>query len=238
MGKLLIISCSDESFENRIEAGQLLGKQLKSEYFNKEVVVLGIPRGGIVVANEISRVLNAELDVVLSRKLGAPGNPELAIGAISESGILFLNKELAVSVGADEDYIKDEKMRQLSEITRRIELYRKIRNKVPLKQRLVIITDDGIATGATMQASLWAAHQEEPKKLIAALPVGAKESLQNLKNYADEVIVLRVPAFLGAISQFYLNFGQTTDEEVVKILKEPSQVNINQIPGGGNDSKS
>lgn len=219
-----MISYSEDLFESRIEAGQLLGSELKDLYYNKGAVVLGIPRGGVVIASQISKILNADLDIVLSRKLGAPGNPELAIGAISEDGTLFLNKELAEAVGADEEYIQREKARQLSEISRRIELYRKIRKKVPLKQRTVIITDDGIATGATMLASLWAAAQEKPKKLIAALPVGARESVKKIQDSADEVVILRLPAYLAAISQFYLHFGQTTDEEVLQILKvEKSQ---------------
>lgn len=186
----------------------------------KDTVVLGIPRGGVVVAAEISRLLKAELDIVLSRKLGAPGNPELAIGAIGEDGKLFLNEDLALSVGADKTYIKAESARQIAEIKNRIQKFRQIKAKVSLKGKTAVVTDDGVATGATMQAALWAIRREKPKELIAAIPVAARESVEELTNYADEMIVLRVPDFLGAISQFYLHFAQTSDEEVLRILEE------------------
>ena len=182
--------------------------------------MLGIPRGGIVVAAQISRLLKAQCDIVLARKLGAPGNPELAIGSVSEKGKLFLNKDLARRVGADENYIEAEKARQLAEIKNRAQRFRQIKEKVSLKGKIVIVTDDGVATGSTMQAALWASRQEKPRKLIAAVPIGAKESVEPLANYADEVIVLRVPDSLGAIGQFYADFEQISEEEAAKILKE------------------
>lgn len=180
--------------------------------------MLGIPRGGIVVAAEISRLLKAQLDIVLSRKLGAPGNPELAVGSISEQGKLFLNEDLASAVGADKSYIQAEKARQLAEIKNRIQLFRRVKAKAPLKGKTVIVTDDGVATGATMQAALWAIKKENPKELIAAIPVAAKESVELLAGFADETIVLRQPEYLGAISQFYLHFEQVSDKEVLNIL--------------------
>lgn len=219
MGKLRVVSYSDESFEDRKEAGRLLAGAL-NEFRAKDTVVLGIPRGGMVVAGEIARLLSAKLDIALSRKLGAPGNPELAIGSISESGRLFLNDDLAFRVGADKEYIEAEKSRQLAEIKGRIRRFRGVKEKVPLKGKTVILTDDGVATGATMQAALWDARQENPERLIAAIPVGAKESLEALVERADELIALRVPEYLGAIGQFYLNFEQTSDEEVLEILRE------------------
>ncbi len=219
MGKLRVVYYSDESFEDRKEAGRLLAGAL-NEFRAKDTVVLGIPRGGMVVAGEIARLLAAKLDIALSRKLGAPGNPELAIGSISESGRLFLNDDLAFRVGADKEYIEAEKSRQLAEIKGRIRRFRGVKEKVPLKGKTVILTDDGVATGATMQAALWDARQENPERLIAAIPVGAKESLEALVECADELIALRVPEYLGAIGQFYLNFEQTSDEEVLEILRE------------------
>lgn len=222
MGKLRIVSYSDESFKDRKEAGRLLAAVLKS-LRGKDAVVLGIPRGGMVIANEISRFLSLELDIVLSRKLGAPGNPELAVGSAGEDGKLFLNEDLALRVGADETYIKKELAHQLTEIKNRIKLFRQFKAKVALEGKTVIVTDDGVATGATMQAALWASRRENPKKLIAAIPVGARESVELLANYADEVIALRVPQELGAIGQFYENFGQTSDEEVLDILKESAK---------------
>lgn len=219
MGKLRIVSFSDKLFEDRKKAGKLLGASLKA-LRGKDTVVLGIPRGGMVIANEISRLLGSELDIVLSRKLGAPGNPELAIGSVGEDGKLFLNEDLAIRVGADETYVEKELARQLTEIKNRITLFRQFKAKVSLTRKTVIVTDDGVATGATMQAALWASRRENPKKLIAAIPVGARESIELLSGYADEVIVLRVPRELGAIAQFYENFEQTSDEEVLDILKD------------------
>lgn len=218
-----IISHTNEPFRNRLEAGKLLAQELKV-LSGKEVIVLGIPRGGIIVAAELAHLLKVDLDIVLSRKLGAPGNPELAIGSINEAGRLFLNEDLALGVGADNTYVETEKARQLYEIKDRIRRFRHIKTKVPLKGKIIIVTDDGVATGATMQAALWAIRQEQPKRLIAAIPVAAKESINLLARYADEVIVLRVPESLDAISQFYVNFGQTSDEEVAGILKEEAGI--------------
>ena len=214
-----VVFYSDESFEDRKEAGRLLAAALKG-FRGKDTVVLGIPRGGMVVAGEIAGALNSGLDIVLSRKLGCPGNPELAIGSVGEDGRLFLNQDLAFRVGADETYIETEKARQLSEIKKRVQLFRQFKAKVPLEGKTVIVTDDGVATGSTMQAALWASGRENPKRLIAAVPVGAGESVRFLADYADEVIVLRLPGDLQAIGQFYRHFDQTSDEEVLEILKE------------------
>lgn len=218
MGRLRIISQSDLAFSSRAEAGGLLAGQLKN-FSRQNVVVLGIPRGGIIVAREISSALEAELDVVLSRKLGAPFNPELAIGAISEAGKAFFNEEIISQIDIRSSYIEKEMAAQVSEIKRRIEIYRKVRPKAVLKDKVVIITDDGVATGSTMQAALWSARQEQPKSLIAALPVGPKDSLQRIAEDADELICLRVPPFFSAVGQFYLDFAQVTDEEVTEILR-------------------
>jgi len=195
----------------------------------KDVVVLGIPRGGVIVAAEVARLLAAKLDIVLSRKIGAPNNPELAIGSVGENGELFLNDGLVSRVGADDGYIESEKIRQLAEIKNRVKKCRQIKTKVPLKGQTVIVIDDGIATGATMQAALLAARREKAKKVIAAVPVAAKESVTLLAGYADELVVLRVPAFLGSISQFYENFAQTSEEEVLSELKEAAE---NEKKGG------
>ncbi len=219
MGKLRVVSYSDESFEDRKEAGRLLAEALKG-FRGKDALVLGIPRGGMVVAGEIAGALNSELDIVLSRKLGCPGNPELAIGSVGEDGRLFLNEELSFRVGADETYIETEKARQLSEIKKRVRMFRQFKAKVSLEGKTVIVTDDGVATGSTMQAALWASGRENPKRLIAAVPVGAGESVRFLADYADEVIVLRLPRDLYAIGQFYRHFDQISDEEVLEILKE------------------
>jgi len=215
----MILSNSAEPFRDREEAGRLLGAELQ-RFRGHDAVVLGIPRGGVVVAREVASLLGSRLDIVLSRKLGAPHNPELAIGAISETGKVFLDDSIVSHTGAGRDYIKEEAGHQASEIRRRAQVFRKVLPKVSLEGKTVIIVDDGLATGATMQASLWAARQERPKRLIAAVPVASAEAVMRISGYCDEIIILRLPDFFGAVGQFYLDFNQTTDEEVIDILKE------------------
>ena len=222
MKKARIISQSDEPFSNRQEAGLFLARELK-RFQNANAVVLGIPRGGLVVACEIASGLNADLDVVLSRKLGAQSNPEFALGAISEDGHLFLNEMIAASFGNDDTYIAREKARQMEVIKQRILQYRGILPRVLLQNRIVIVTDDGVATGATMQAALWAVRQEKPQRLIAALPVGPADTIDKLAHDADEVLCLRVPSFFAAVGQYYNDFTQVEDDEVLAMLKKEAQ---------------
>ena len=188
--------------------------------------MLGIPRGGIIIAQQIADVLEADLDIVLSHKLGAPGNPELAIGAVCEDGKLFLDERITSYVGADDTYIEQEKARQLKQINRRIQRYREVLPKLPLQERVVIITDDGVATGATMQAALWAVRQENPEKVVAALPVGPEDTLKKLSEDADQTICLQSPPFFSALSQFYLQFTQVEDQELLEILQAESKRRI------------
>lgn len=222
MPTLRIISERSESFVNRIEAGQLLANELKL-LSDKNAVVLGIPRGGVIIANEIAEVLNADLDVVLTHKLGAPGNKELAIGAVSENGQLYINKSIAPYVGADDDYIEQEKKYQLQQIEYKVQMYRAVLPKLELRERIVIVTDDGVATGATMQAALWSIRQENPKEIILALPVGPKESVTALSKDADETVCLRTPPFFDALGRFYLEFSQVEDEPLLQILRHESE---------------
>ncbi len=222
MGNLTIVSHSEEPFINREEAGRRLAEEL-GQYEDKDTVVLGIPRGGVAVAREIARILHADLDVVLSRKLGAPGNPELAIGAISEDGTLFLDEDLHQRLGSSNEftgYVEDEREKQYTRIAESIERFRRVRSKIPVQGRTVIVTDDGLATGATMQASLRTVRKEDPEKLIAAVPVGSIEALEKIASDADETIVLKAPPIFYAVGQFYEYFGQTSDEEVIASLKE------------------
>lgn len=216
MGKSRIISTDSGPFNDRAEAGRLLAAEL-SAYKGKGCVVQGIPRGGMVIAMELARSLQADLDIVLSRKLGSPGNPELAIGAVAEGGKLFLSE--GMSGLAEKDYIEKEKAYQLAEIERRVALFRAVHTKVKLTDKIVIITDDGLATGATMQAAAWAIRQEGPKKLIVAVPVAPEDTIMRLSRDADEIVVLRAPLFFAAVGQFYAHFDQVEDEEVLSILK-------------------
>lgn len=219
MGKLKIISKSDEPFKDREEAGILLAEEL-AEYHDRQAVVLGIPRGGLVVGKEIAERLSANLDIVLAHKLPTPGQPELAMGSVSEDGRLFLNSRVISSLGVSDAYIQKAKEQQMAEIKRRVELFRKARLKAPLAGRIVIITDDGVATGATAQAAIWAVRAEKPKKLIVAIPVAPEDTINCLAEDADETICLRLPPFFAAVGQFYLKFEQVEDYEVLKILKE------------------
>lgn len=222
MGKVRIVSYGEEPFRDRLEAGRMLTEELKKLHL-KNAVVLGIPRGGIVIAGELAAILGADLDIVLSHKLGAAGNPELAIGAVGEDGKLFLNQTLVSELGEDKTYIEQEKIRQFAVIKRRIEEYRQILPKVSLKDRPVIVTDDGIATGATMYAALWIARAEHPERLLAALPVGPPDTLKRLAEDADDLLCLRAPSFFAAIGQFYLDFSQVEDEEVLEILRKEAR---------------
>ncbi len=222
MTKLRIISDSGKPFSSRTEAGLLLAHELE-EFRTPKPVVLGIPRGGIITATQIARTLGADLDIVLSHKLGAPANPELAIGAVCENGALYINETIASYVGMDEGYVEKEKKLQMEEITRRVQRYRAVLPKLELDGRVVIITDDGVATGATMQAALWAIRQENPKKVVLALPVGPKDTVTSLSADSDETICLRTPPYFEALGRFYLDFYQVEDAELLEVLERERQ---------------
>lgn len=189
-------------------------------FSGRETVVLGIPRGGVVVAAELARSLGAQLDIVLSRKIGAPGNLELAIGAVSEDGRLSLNEDIVQGMGIRPEYLEKEKNRQMAEIARRRDVFRKVRPKIFLRDRVVVLVDDGVATGATLEAAIWAVREENPQKIIAAVPVGPEETINRLAQQADEVVCLRVPEAFYALSQFYVIFDQIEDSAVLAILKQ------------------
>ncbi len=214
-----IISYSGQPFEDRAQAGHLLAEELV-DLRGKKAVVLGIPRGGILVARELASRIDADLDIVLSRKLGSPGHSELAMGALAEDGQVFLNEDVVRLLAVTRQYIEQEKARQMTEIQRRNQLIRSVLPKTPLVNRIVIVTDDGVATGATMQAALWAARQEKPQRLIAAIPVASEEALERLAADVDEIVCLRQPPSFYAVGQFYRQFYQVQDEQMLQILKE------------------
>lgn len=217
--ELRILSYSSVPFSDREAAGKLLADELR-EYRGQKTVVLGIPRGGIIVAREIARALDGELDIVLVHKLRTPGHEELAMGSVAEDGKLFLNQEVVGELGVGETYIQQEKARQLAEIKRRTELFRQVRPRVKLKGRIVIVADDGVATGATTQAALWAVRLEQPQKLIAAIPVGPEDTIKRLAEDVDEMFCLRAPRLFAAVGQFYRQFYPVEDEDVLRILSE------------------
>lgn len=219
MGKLQIVSHSSQPFSNRVEAGRLLARELEP-LRGKNAVILGIPRGGIIAARELALALEGELDVILSHKLRTPGRPEVAMGAVAEGGIAFVDSEIVRLLGIPVDRIEAEKAFQLSELNRRAEKVRRILPKVPLGGRPVIITDDGVATGATTLTAVRAARFEGALRVILALPVGPEESVRQLADEADETVCLRLPPNFRAVGQFYLDFEQVSDEEMLDILKE------------------
>ena len=216
--KFRILSYSSEPFSNRAEAGKLLADALR-EYRGKKAVVLGIPRGGMIVAREIARELNADLDIIVAHKLRTPGHGELAMGSISERGDLFLNQEVLRDANVNDRDLEEEKTIQKAEIERRIKLFRAVKPRIPLKSRIVIVTDDGVATGATTQAAIKAAQAEKPKRLILAVPVGSEDTLRELAADVDVLVCLKSPSGLTAIGQVYRHFEAVTDEEVLEILK-------------------
>ncbi len=218
MGEIRIVSMDPRPFADRREAGEALAKEL-GDLKGQHPVILGIPRGAVPMAAIIADALDGEPDVVIVRKLGAPGNPELAIGAVTEEGEAIVSDELAAYTHASAEYIKQETMRQVQRIEERKRVYREARPKVPLKGRVVVIVDDGFATGATMKAALASARAEGPERLIAAAPVGAQDTVHALADLADEVVCLRAPRIFGAVGAFYLDFGQVSDEEVLRILR-------------------
>lgn len=218
MANLRIISRSSEPFHDRREAGRLLADALP--YLRgRGAVVLGVPRGGVVVAQELAHRLDGELDVVLAHKLGAPGHRELAIGAVAEDGSALVDDELVRRLGVSTAYLEEEEERQRSTMRHRADLFRQALSKVPLEGREVVVTDDGVATGATFQAALWAVRREQPNSLIAAIPVASEDALQRLSWDADEVVCLRVPMLFQAVGQFYVWFQQVEDGDVVDMLK-------------------
>ena len=209
-------------FEDRREAGKKLsGVLIKRGYKNEDgLVVLGIPRGGVVVADKIAEGLSAPLDVIIARKLRAPLQPELGIGAvISGDHLTIVNEEVARAVGATKNYLDREIAYQREEIERRLRFYRGSRPATEVSGKTVIVVDDGIATGYTFRAALEGLRRLNPERLIAAAPVAALDSSEMLNAFADEVVCLSTPAYFVAVGAWYRNFDQTNDEEVATILR-------------------
>jgi putative phosphoribosyl transferase len=205
-------------FRDRQEAGQHLAQVLSFLKGRQGLLVLGIPRGGVVVAYEVASALHAPLDVAITRKLGAPHNPELAIGAVTSSGEVVLDTDLLWRLGIPDKYIERETELQREEIQRRLKSYRGDRPLPDLKGRIVILVDDGVATGSTTRATLRALRKSEPQELILAIPVGPPETVAELEKEADRVVCLTTPFLFWAVGAFYDVFDQTTDEEVQQLL--------------------
>lgn len=206
-------------FLNRAEAGQRLGTALL-RYRESAVYVLAIPRGGVVVGAAVAQILNAPLDVIVPRKLRSPYNPELAIGAVAHDGSVYLDPVFGAEMGIDEAYLAEEVRFQRQEIARRLAAYRGGATYPDLRDRTAVVVDDGIATGSTMIAALRAARKMSSRRLIAAIPVAPGDGVQRLQSEADLVLCLATPPVFFAVGQFYEDFAQTTDEEVMHLLSE------------------
>jgi predicted phosphoribosyltransferase len=206
-------------FRDRDDAAFRLAEQLRERPLI-DPVVLGIPRGGVVVAAVLAKALPAELDVVLARKLRSPNNPEAALGAVAEDGTLVMNPEAERLVAEYPQYVARERQRQLAELERRKQLFRSVRPAVSLTGRSVIITDDGIATGSTMAAALRAARAQRPRELIVAVPVASPDRLTELQPLCDDIVCLEAPEDFWAVGQFYEDFSPVEDRDVVELLQQ------------------
>jgi putative phosphoribosyl transferase len=210
-------------FKDRKDAGRQLAEKL-THYRDKEnVIVLGLPRGGVVVAYEIAGALRCPLDILIVRKIGFPGDPEFAVGAVSETGTVVVNESIVADYRVSKDYLEQEAARQKIEIAQRIALYRGGRGVPPLEGKTVILVDDGVATGATLKAAISTLKKERLGRLVVALPVASQSAERQLSVMADEWVCLDTPASFMAVGQFYTNFAQTEDEEVVAMLRESEE---------------
>lgn len=206
-------------FKDRVDAGKQLAARLTFLKDQSNVLVLGIPRGGVVVAAEIARALAAPLDVFLAHKLGAPFNPELAIGALTSTGDVWLDESLVAELRLSPKEIAREAEYQRQELARRVQVFRQTRAPLEVKNKTVVVVDDGVATGATMLVTLRALRQASPARVILAIPVGPAETIQRLSEACDQVIALATPEPFWAVGRFYAEFGQTSDEEVIALLR-------------------
>lgn len=205
-------------FRDRIEAGRLLADAL-GKYRGTDALVVGIPRGGAAVAAELARALDAELDIVVARKLGAPGSAELAIGAVTADGGCYLNSDIIRMLGVTEPYVQAVIGVQMAEARRREDTLRQLRPRARIRGRTVIVVDDGLATGATMRAAVRSLRKEEPARVIVAVPVGARQTCAALAAEADEVVCPHQPEPFGAIGFFYEHFEPVEDVEVQHLLE-------------------
>jgi putative phosphoribosyl transferase len=227
-----------QRFRNRREAGAQLAERLRRYAGRDDVVVVGLPRGGIPVAFEIARGLGAPLDVFLVRKLGVPGHEELAVGAIATGGVRVVNRRLVEHLGLTPEVIDAIAARERRELERRRRAYRDDRPPPDLTGRTVILVDDGLATGSTMWAAVQAVREQHPARVVVAVPVGAPDTCAALGEVADEVVCLRTPEPFGSVGGWYEDFEQTSDEEVRELLAQASRPATRKTTRDGADASA
>ena len=210
-------------FRDRTEAGRILAQELSHYEGRDDVIVLALPRGGVPVGYEVARALRAPLDVFVARKLGLPGYPELAMGAIAAGGVAVLDRALVHRLGISEETIRQVVAQEARELERREVAYRDGRPPPDLKGKTVILVDDGLATGATMRAAALAAKEHQPERVIVAVPVAAPQTCDEFRGDVDEIICAVTPEPFYAVGIWYENFDQTTDNEVRELLARASE---------------
>src|SRR5215472_6034065 len=221
------------AFSNRTEAGRLLAEKLEKYANRNDVVVLGLPRGGVPVADEVAKRLHAPLDVFIVRKLGVPGFEELAAGAIASGGVRVLNEDVVRAIPYASEAIEAVTTKETAELQRREQIYREGRPAPELRDKIVILVDDGLATGASMRAAVKALRQRGAAKIVVAVPVGPPDTCRELQQEADETICLSTPEFFQAVGQYYEDFSQTSDQDVRELLVGGAQ----QQPASGEQEK-
>jgi putative phosphoribosyl transferase len=210
----------NRQFRDRIDAGRQLAARLSQYAGRDDLLVLGLPRGGLPVAAEVAKALHAPLDVYVVRKLGVPWHPELAMGAIASGGILVINEQVVNSFDISKEILNKAAESERHELERREKAYRGNRAPLDLARRLVILVDDGVATGSTMRAAVSAVHRQSPARVVVAVPTIAASTYRELLPLVDELVAVMVPEIFHAVGEWYENFEQTGDDEVRAILEQ------------------
>jgi putative phosphoribosyl transferase len=215
-------------FDDRRDAGRELASHLRKYVGRRDVVVLALPRGGLPVGFEVAKALAVPLDIFVVRKLGTPGHPELAVGAIASGGVRVLNEDVVRWLGVAHEAIETVAREELVELERREREYRSGRPLIELGDRTVILVDDGLATGSTMRAAVQAVRVHRPKAVVVAVPVGAPTTCQEFADIADETVCARMPVSFSAVGQWYRDFSQTTDDEVRALLQQSQHARVEE----------
>jgi putative phosphoribosyl transferase len=210
-------------FRDRLQAGRFLADKLEAYAGDPAVVVLALPRGGVPVGSEVAKRLGAPLDIFLVRKLGAPGQEELAMGAIASGGVTFLNEDVIAGLRISQGVLERTIAREEAELHRRENAYRPSGRAIPLHGHLVILVDDGLATGATMRAAVAAVREKQPARTLVAVPVASRETYEQFQTLTDEIVCVQTPKDFRGVGQWYEDFTQTTDQEVRDLLARTAQ---------------